>query len=237
MRKEALKILESDLYEPIYKYLTDNGYDVHSEVKDCDITAIKGDELIIIELKRSFNATLLMQAVKRQRAADSVYVAIPKPKGGRFSTNWNEMCHLLKRLELGLMVVSFKGKKGELEILFHPDVFERKKNNRLRRSIIKEASGRYGDFNVGGSTGKKIMTVYRENSIHIACCLERFGELSPSKLKKLGTCEKTQSILTKNFYGWFEKNGRGIYKLTKEGFEALLKYKDLSDHYREKLEQ
>lgn len=236
MSKEPLKILESDLYEPIFKYLTNQGYAVHSEVKNCDVTAIKGDELIIIELKKSFNATLLMQAVKRQRAADSVYVAIAKPKGGRFSSNWDEMCHLLRRLELGLMVVSFKGKKRELEIVFHPDTFERKKNNRLRRSIIKEASGRYGDFNVGGSTGKKIMTVYREESVHIACCLERNGQLSPCQLKKLGTSEKTQSILSKNFYGWFGKVGRGIYELTEEGIKALEEYKELADYYRGRID-
>jgi hypothetical protein len=41
------KILEKDLYWPVHNYFKKLGYDVHGEVKDCDITASKGDELII----------------------------------------------------------------------------------------------------------------------------------------------------------------------------------------------
>ena len=73
-------MLETDLYKPVYDYLVRQGYTVHSEVKNCDITAIKGEELIVVELKTSFNLKLLAQGAKRQRIADSVYVAIPVPK-------------------------------------------------------------------------------------------------------------------------------------------------------------
>jgi hypothetical protein len=33
------KILEKDLYWPVHNYFKKLGYDVHGEVKDCDITA------------------------------------------------------------------------------------------------------------------------------------------------------------------------------------------------------
>lgn len=46
------KIKESDLYQPIKEYLDSLGYDTKGEVKDCDITAIKDDELIVVELKK-----------------------------------------------------------------------------------------------------------------------------------------------------------------------------------------
>ena len=36
---------ESDLYPPIRAFLEDAGYLVRSEVKDCDVTATKDDEL------------------------------------------------------------------------------------------------------------------------------------------------------------------------------------------------
>ena len=39
------KRYEVDLYEPIAQYFTEQGYIVHGEVKDCDMTAHKEDEL------------------------------------------------------------------------------------------------------------------------------------------------------------------------------------------------
>ena len=71
---------ESDLYQPINEYLIKNCYSVNSEVLHCDIIARKNEEVIAIELKKNFNATLLIQAVERQKFADSVYIAILKPK-------------------------------------------------------------------------------------------------------------------------------------------------------------
>ena len=38
---------------------------------------VKGDELIVIELKKGFSTDLLIQATDRQRVTDSVYVALP----------------------------------------------------------------------------------------------------------------------------------------------------------------
>ena len=37
---------------------------MRSEVKDCDIAAVKGDDLLIIELKKTLNVPLLVQAVR-----------------------------------------------------------------------------------------------------------------------------------------------------------------------------
>lgn len=233
-----MKILETDLYGPVRDYLVAQGYTVHSEVKHCDITALKGEELVVVELKTSFNLKLLAQTAKRQRAADSVYVAIPKPKGGRRTAAWRDMCLLLRRLEAGLIIVSFDNPEHDLEIVFHPNTFDRLKSmqrsKKVRRNIIKEAEARYGDFNKGGSTRKKLVTVYRETSIHIACCFTKFGKLSPAQLKRIGTGPKTSSILSKNFYGWFEKVGRGLYDLHDDARGFLDAYPELVSHYMEK---
>merc|ERR1712193_413992 len=118
---------------------------------------------------------------------------------------WREIATLLKRLELGLIIVNFLKTTTEVEIVFHPSVYKIRKNNKLRESIIREINGRSGSYNVGGSVRQKIMTAYRENAIHIACYLEKYGELSPKKLSEMGTGSKTQSILSKNFYGWLKK--------------------------------
>lgn len=238
-KQETLK--EADLYEPICKYLKAQGYVVHGEVKSCDVAALKDEELVIVEMKTAFNLKLLTQAVKRQRAADSVYVAVPRPKGGKKGASWRDMCLLLRRLEIGLILVGTDGKQPEVEIVFHPNTFDRLKSmasaKRTRRSIIREAEARYGDYNKGGSTRCKIMTSYKESCLYIACCLDRFGTLSPAQLKKLGTGQKTQSILSKNFYGWYDKVAKGKYSLNPEARKFIGSYPELAAHYYGKIEE
>ena len=85
------KIKESDLYQPIKDYLDSLGYDTKGEVKDCDITAIKDGELIVVELKKGFTIELLYQAIERQKIADSVYVAIPLPKRGYKNPHYKDI--------------------------------------------------------------------------------------------------------------------------------------------------
>lgn len=241
MVKKQATLKEADLYEPLSNYLKAQGYVVHSEVKSCDIAALKDDELVIIEMKTAFNLKLLTQAVKRQRAADSVYVAIPRTKGGKKGAFWRDMCLLLRRLEIGLILVGIDARQPEVEIVFHPNTFDRLKSKtaakRTRRSIIKEAEARYGDYNKGGSTRCKIMTSYKESCLYIACCLERFGTLSPAQLKKLGTGNKTQSILSKNFYGWYDKVSKGKYTLNAEARKFIGSYPELAAHYYGKIEE
>ncbi len=104
MPNEINKILEIDLFRPISDFLVEQGYTVRSEVKDCDIAAIKEEELVIVELKRNLSVDLLAQAVKRQKSADIVYMAIPKPKKLTANSKWKDIIHLVKRLELGLIL-------------------------------------------------------------------------------------------------------------------------------------
>jgi hypothetical protein len=182
---------------------------------------------------------LLIHAAKRQRLTDQVYIAIPKPKYRLNSRQWTDKCHLIRRLELGLIVVSFSGKRAKAEIIFHPTPFNRRKSlgqNKLKReTVMKEINGRSADFNVGGSNRTKIMTAYKENCIQIACYLENFGSLSPRALIQLGTGAKTSSILTKNYYGWFERIKRGTYVISAKGKQEVREYPDLLNYYLEKL--
>ncbi len=229
------QIKETDLYHPIHEYLVAQGYTVRSEVEHCDITAIKDEELIIIELKKSFNLELLIQATQRQRAADSVYVAVPRPKRGVLGKRWNGIHHLLRRLELGLILVSFTGRITRVEVAIDPVPFDRAKSmqrgRKQRNSIIREAQARQGEYNVGGSKGKKLMTAYRENALQIAVYLSQQDRMAPRELKALGTGKKTPAILQDNHYGWFERVTRGIYTLTSGGQEALREYPELVEHY------
>ena len=76
----GIKIRESDLYLPVKEYLEINGYKVNSEVMDCDVTGLKDNEIVIVELKKKINITLLIQAVERLKITDAVYIAVPMPK-------------------------------------------------------------------------------------------------------------------------------------------------------------
>jgi hypothetical protein len=239
---EKEKILEEDLCKPVSEFLLKQGYTVRSEVNYCDITALKENELIIIELKRNLSVDLLAQAVKRQKSADLVYIAVPKPKRIIGSSKWKDICHLIRRLEMGLILVSFKGKQTFIEVPIEPMYFDRDKsktlNKKKKENIIKEINGRYLDLNVGGSTRKKLVTAYRENAIFIACCFNMFGALSPKELRSLGTDnKKTTAILSENHYGWFEKVKRGMYNINDQGKEALKDYRELTDYYNNKISE
>ncbi|MEH7074628.1 DUF2161 domain-containing phosphodiesterase [Neobacillus drentensis] len=234
---QTTKLQERDLYKPIQTYFVREGYQVYGEVKDCDIVAVKDEQVVIIELKLNLTVDLLIQAAKRQRMTDQVYVAIPKPKHRLNSKQWIDKCHLIRRLELGLIVVSSPGKRGKAEIIFEPTPFQRRKNKLKLGSILKEINGRSADYNVGGSNRTKIMTAYKENCIQIASYLENLGPLSPRKLIQLGSGKNTSSILTKNYYGWFDRIKRGTYVITEKGIEEIKEYPELVDYYLNSLEE
>ena len=236
------KILEVDLFKPVSDFLIELGYTVRSEVKDCDITAVKDDELIIVELKRNLSVDLLAQAVKRQKSADIVYMAVPKPKKLTANSKWKDIIHLARRLELGLILVSFKGNQGFVEIAVHPTPYDRdasiRSNKKKRAAIIKEAKGRYIDANVGGSTRTKLVTAYKEKAIYVACCLERHGSMSPKQLKELLKEDiKPGLILSMNYYSWFDKVEKGVYCINDIGKNALLEHKQFTEYYSDKLNQ
>ena len=229
--------LETDLYRPLRGYLIGQGYTVRSEVMGCDIVATKGDALIVVEMKRRFGTPLLVQATRRQRIADSVYVALPSPAcrpagGDAARRGWEDAKHLLRRLELGLLLVSSHTKPPTVEVVFHPLPFQRQRRKKARRAVLQEAVARSGDYNVGGSTRRKLVTVYRENAVHIACCLAELGPLTPAQLRALGTGPKTLSILSNDVYGWFERITRGLYALRAQGREELKLYPRVVRRYR-----
>lgn len=233
---------ETDLYRPVHDYLVKQGYTVRSEVRHCDIAAVKGDDLIVIELKRAIGITLLAQAIERQKITDSVYVAVPRPANmRRWMGQTKSVQALLRRLEIGLILVSSPIPHSAIrtphsvQVLFHPVPYERRKRKSVHRAVLTEINGRTGDFNEGGSCRRKLVTAYRENAIHIACCLSHHGPLSPKDLRALGTGDKTTSILYTNVYSWFERISKGLYALSPKGREEIGAYGELVEHYGEQL--
>ena len=167
--------------------LPGQGYTVRSEVKDCDIAALRGDELLIVEIKKTLNLALVVQAVQRQRMTDTVYVAVPRPPNKwKWWRESRGVFHLLRRLELGLLLVSPSNGGPPVDVGFHPRPLARRKRAPSRRAVLAEISGRIADYNIAGSTRKKLVTAYRESAIHIACCLRFHGRMAPAALARPG---------------------------------------------------
>jgi hypothetical protein len=209
---------ETDLYEPVKNFLSRLGYAVNAEVKSCDVTAVKDDELIIVELKTSFNVTLLYQAIERQSMTPDVYVAIPRPRRAN-DRNFRYIKHIVSKLGLGLMTVALDSPLMGVEVVVFPEASAGPRTTkaaaRRLKSVLNEIRGRTAEHNVGGSTGKKINTAYRERCIKIACAIEKNGDLSAKELVGSFGCEKdAYAILYKNQYGWFERVGNGRYGIT-----------------------
>ena len=226
-------LAETDLYRPVHDYLVAHGYTVRSEVRDCDVTAVKGDALIVIELKRAITLGLLAQATRRQRISDSVYLAIPRPSDTRqWMARSKDVRRLLRRLELGLLLVAVAPGETPVEVVFHPLPAQRRRSAAVRRAVLEEIGGRSGEFNEGGSTRRKLVTAYRENAIRIAACLAALGPSAPKQLRALGTGPKTLAILARNIYGWFARTAHGVYALTAAGHAALDEHAELAAKYR-----
>lgn len=224
---------ETELYPPIKEHFQDLGYDVHGEVKDCDVVAIKDEDMIILELKLKFNLKLVYQCLDRKKSTKNVYAVIEAPKGGLFNKDNKRMVDLLKRLEIGLFFVYFYESGNKVEMILEPTTSSTRMNKKKSASIKKEISKRSGSYNEGGARGGRV-TAFKEASIHVAVLLHIHGEKKISDLKKLGAPDNSQSILYHNYYGWFQRVTKGVYTLSDDGKNVIDEFKDISTYYLNK---
>jgi hypothetical protein len=227
-----MAITESDLAAPVTAYLAAQGWTVRSEVKDCDVAAVRGNDLLVVELKKALTLALLVQAVRRQRLTDTVYLAVPRPGSVWQWRRANRgVLHLLRRLELGLLFVSREPDRDPVEVVLQPLPLARRRKAAARRAVLEEVNQRSADYNTAGSTRRKLMTAYREQAIRIACFLSVNGTLSPKDLRALGTGQKTHAILYDNVYGWFQRVGTGMYRLAAHGARDIGAYPELKRRF------
>ena len=228
---------ETELYLPVKEYLEELGFKVDAEVRGCDVVASLNSRIIIVELKNRFSLKLLYQAVERQEISKTVYVAIGNRTTKQYPPDIDKIKKLLARLNIGLLIVHFRIAGTFVEPVLEPQQAQTGVNKKKRASLLKELDGRYHNFNTGGSpSSKKQITSYMLNAIQIAVTLNVLGQSSPSLLIENGTSSNTQSILSKNFYGWFERKKRGIYKLNSDGNNALSTFSKQSAYFKEKLQ-
>jgi hypothetical protein len=226
---------ETDLYAPVRDFLAAQGFTVRAEVHRCDVAATRGEDLAIVELKVALSLELLAQAVKRQRLTDTVYLAVPRPATRAQEERVRAIRPLLRRLELGLLVVDLAATPAIVSVAVQPQPIQRRREAKARRALLKELAARSGDDNAGGSTRRPLVTVYREQALFIAAALQRFGAMAPKRLRALGSGPKTLTILSSDVYGWFERLDRALYGLKPAGAEALARYADVVARFEPRL--
>ena len=213
------KIIERDLYAPVKVHLTGQGYDVKGEVGAADIVAMKGDDIIIVELKTGFSLSLFHQAINRQSMTDQVYVCVPSMSGKAGLTSMRKNKMLCRRLGIGLLTV--KMPDGKVVEHVTPGPFTPRKIKKRKTKLIDEFERRHGDPNAGGMTMSGVMTTYRQGALRCAKVLHDEGACKGSYVAKMAGVEKATTMMARNHYGWFERIETGIYGLTPEGAKAL----------------
>ncbi len=224
-------LIETQLYAPVCSYLKAQGYVVKAEVKHCDVVAIRdGEPPLIVELKTRLNLELIMQAADRLRLTDQVYIAFPA-SAPLWRKHWRRLRVVCQRLGIGVMTL--ENKTLAVKVRLSPAPYQPRRSHQGLKRLQSEFERRIGDHNVGGSSKRKIMTAYRQNSLRCAVAL-REGPLSVAEIREQLQLKQTASILQKNHYQWFERVQRGIYQLTPAGIAALQEYallvSQLSDH-------
>ncbi len=215
---------ETELFNAVYHFFKDQGYQVRAEVNKCDVVAVKDEQVVIVELKLKLNLELILQVSDRLRLTKDVYACIPKKEINLFTKKGKHRMHLLRTLGIGLLVVDVN--KDEYTIKEHlkpqvrdPEVL-RKRNKKKRESLLKEFAGRESLNNVGGSTRVTINTAYRSQATKLALYIAT-DQKTTKELREYFDNPKVVQILQKNFYGWFERVDRGVYKLTEKGLDII----------------
>lgn len=226
---------ETDLYPPVRDFLAAQGFTVRAEVHRCDVAATRGDDLVIVELKASLTLELLLQAVQRQRLTDTVYLAVPRPATSAQDARLRALRPLLRRLELGLLIVDLGGSPAGVLVVLQPQPLQRRRQAKARRALLQELAARTGDDNAGGSTRRPLVTVYREQALFIALLMHRFGAMAPRRLRELGAATKALSIVRNDVYGWFERLDHALYGLKSAGAQALERYADVVARFETRL--
>jgi hypothetical protein len=147
-----MKIKESDLYEPVKKFLLESGCThVYGEVSDVDVLGLQEKCNIIVELKTSLSFKLIDQAIERTRLGHYVYIAIPKRK--------HAIPRCVKEIlaihKIGLIEVG----KRSLRVVI-PAKYNRTANKRNAYLRIRKQIKPYHEEQMGGVKSGEAITDY-----------------------------------------------------------------------------
>lgn len=210
---------ETDLYPPIKALLEGQGYTVKGEVGAVDVVALRGDEPpVLVELKTGFSLSLYHQAIARLGLSDTVYIAVPKPKGRTAKRSLKDNIALCRRLGLGLITVR---SDARTEVHCDPGPYAPRKSKAKQAKLLREFQRLRGDPNDGGATRHGIVTAYRQDALRCAAYLAEHGAARGRDVAAATGVGGATTLMRANHYGWFEKVETGVYGLTEAGRKGL----------------
>lgn len=207
--KSTTSIRETALYPAVKAHFEAQGYTVKAEVRDADVVAMRGDDVVIIELKTGFSLHLLQQAVARQALTDHVYVAVPRWNGKAGWRMFKGNVGLCKRLGLGVLSVDVTAQT--VQVHHTPRPFVPRKSKAKTTKLMTEFDRREGDPNLGGMKAGGRVTAYRQDAEK---CREFLRENGPSRGRDVAAATgvvNATTLMRDNHYGWFDKVDTGVY--------------------------
>lgn len=237
MIKETLQVTlkETDLHDPVKKWLEAQGCDVKTEVKGIDMVGLYREDFIIaVELKLKLNLEVINQAVERQGIADLTYIAVVHDFKAVETKRYKMTLLTLKRLNIGLLLVNFRASEPIVTEVLKPETFDFERSRSQKKSrralMIAEFNKRHGDFNKAGSHKTKLMTGYKEQCLLVAHYMYTRGHEKAKAFETYGLApKKVASIFTQNYYNWFFRRDKGVYGLTDDGLTALVEFSPVID--------
>ena len=212
---------ESDLYPAIKAHLTRQGYEVKGEVGAADVVAVKGDAVLVVEMKTGFSLSLFHQGIARQAVTDDVWLAVPA--GGQRKALLANV-GMARRLRLGVMTVRLRD--GFVEVLAEPVPFTPRKQPKKAKALKKAFARLKGDPNAGGATRHGLVTGYRQDAVACARFLAVHGPSTGARIKAWAEVPAATRIMADDHYGWFMRVSRGVYDLTAAGRKGLADWGD-----------
>ena len=215
---------ESDLYHPVKQYLLSQGYDVKGEIGPCDVLAVRaGMEVpVIVELKRSLNLAVILQAVDRLAISETVYLGVPA-SCALLRKQRRRVLKLLRMLGLGLLAVDLGRNPARVQAVLDPGQYRPRQAKQRKARLLREFEQRVGDPNPGGSGSRRgVMTAYRQRALAIGRFL---GESGPTKAAAVALAldePRARLILYRNVYDWFERVSVGVYTLSPRGEREIV---------------
>ena len=177
---------------------------------------------IVVELKTRMSLAFVAQATSRKRISESVYLAIPLVGSSTTVRDAARIFEVLKRLELGLLIVRFLRTGIRIEPVLHPRLYIPRNRPKLRRLVLREIDARYAELDTSGQAGDRPrFGAYKQRALLLASLLAELGECSPARLRAVGAPASSGRILAANLYGWYEHPARARYRVSEAGSAAL----------------
>lgn len=210
---------ESDLYPFLKAHFEAQGLTVKAEIGAADLVAMGGEHPVVVEMKLKFSLALYHQGLDRQLVTPWVYLAVMRPEGAAARRMLAENKVMCARLGLGLLVV--RGRDGFVEVLAEPTGPTRRVSKPKAAKMQAEFARRQGDPNAGGATRHGLVTGYRQDALRIATYLAEYGAAKGAAVARDTGVPVATRIMADNHYGWFVRQGAGVYGLSDAGRKGL----------------